>query len=97
MSPLYGTCSGCHGPDGGGSTVGPPLNSCHWLWSDGSFPGLTATIENGVAHPKQYQGWRRHWAALRFRRETWPRWPHTFGPSAMPESHDAYHDRTPIF
>ena len=24
--------------------------------SDGSLPGPTATIENGVAHPKQYQG-----------------------------------------
>jgi mono/diheme cytochrome c family protein len=51
-----GTCSGCHGSNAGGSTVGPPLNSGHWLWSDGSLPGLTATIENGVAHPKQYQG-----------------------------------------
>ncbi len=51
-----GTCSGCHGSNAGGSTVGPPLNSGHWLWSDGSLPGLTLTIENGVAHPKQYQG-----------------------------------------
>ena len=51
-----GTCSGCHGSDGGGSTVGPPLNSGHWLWSDGSLPALTSTIESGVAHPKQYQG-----------------------------------------
>ena len=51
-----GTCSGCHGSDGGGSTVGPALNSGHWLWGDGSLSALTATIENGVAHPKQYQG-----------------------------------------
>jgi mono/diheme cytochrome c family protein len=51
-----GTCSGCHGSDAGGSTVGPALNSGHWLWSDGSLSGLTATIENGVAQPKQYQG-----------------------------------------
>ena len=33
-----------------------PLNSGHWLWSDGSLPALTATIENGVPQPKQYQG-----------------------------------------
>ncbi len=26
-----GTCSGCHGSDGGGSIIGPPLNSGHWL------------------------------------------------------------------
>jgi glucose/arabinose dehydrogenase/mono/diheme cytochrome c family protein len=51
-----GTCSGCHGSDAGGSTVGPALNSGHWLWSQGSLAGLTATIENGVAQPKQYQG-----------------------------------------
>ena len=37
----------------------------------------------------------RHWAALRFRRGTWPRWRHMFGPSAMPESHEASHDPTP--
>jgi glucose/arabinose dehydrogenase len=51
-----GTCSGCHGSDAGGSTVGPALNSGHWLWSDGGLAGLTATIENGVVQPKQYQG-----------------------------------------
>jgi glucose/arabinose dehydrogenase len=51
-----GTCSGCHGSDGGGSTVGPALNSGHWLWSDGSLPALTSTIVSGVAHPKQYEG-----------------------------------------
>ena len=51
-----GTCSGCHGSDAGGSPQGPPLNRGHWLWSDGSLAGLTATIEKGVAQPKQYQG-----------------------------------------
>jgi mono/diheme cytochrome c family protein len=51
-----GTCSGCHGSDAGGSPQGPSLKSRHWLWSDGSLVGLTATIEKGVAQPKQYQG-----------------------------------------
>jgi hypothetical protein len=31
----------------------------------------------------------RRWAGLRFRRGTWRRWRHTFGPSAMRESHEA--------
>jgi glucose/arabinose dehydrogenase/mono/diheme cytochrome c family protein len=51
-----GTCSGCHGSDAGGSPQGPPLNSGHWLWSDGSLAGLSAIIERGVPNPKQYQG-----------------------------------------
>lgn len=51
-----GACSGCHGSNAGGSTVGPALDSGHWLWSDGGLSGLTATIESGVAHPEQYQG-----------------------------------------
>ncbi len=51
-----GACSGCHGSDGGGTPQGPPLTGGHWLWSDGSLPGIEATIEKGVPHPKQYQG-----------------------------------------
>jgi mono/diheme cytochrome c family protein len=86
-----GTCSGCHGSDAGGSTVGPALNSAHWLWSDGSLSGLTATIENGVAHPtSNIRASCRRWAGPRFRRGTWRRWRHTFGPSAMRESIDHY-------
>ena len=51
-----GACAGCHGSDGGGSTVGPPLNAGQWMWSDGSLSGLGAIIEKGVATPKRYQG-----------------------------------------
>ena len=51
-----GTCSGCHGADAGGSPQGPPLNTGHWIWSDGSLAALRETIEKGVPHPKQYQG-----------------------------------------
>jgi glucose/arabinose dehydrogenase len=51
-----GTCSGCHGMDAGGSPQGPPLNSGHWMWSDGSLAGIRATIEKGVPQPKQYEG-----------------------------------------
>jgi glucose/arabinose dehydrogenase/mono/diheme cytochrome c family protein len=51
-----GTCSGCHGSDAGGSPQGPPLNSGHWAWSDGTLAGIRETIAKGVPHPKQYQG-----------------------------------------
>ena len=51
-----GTCSGCHGSDAAGTPQGPPLNRDHWLWGDGSLAALSATIEQGVPHPKQYQG-----------------------------------------
>lgn len=51
-----GTCSGCHGADAAGTSVGPPLNAGHWIWGDGSLASLTQTIKEGVANPKQYSG-----------------------------------------
>lgn len=51
-----GTCGGCHGSDGRGSPVGADLTSGAWLWSDGSFDGISKTITQGVAHPKQVGG-----------------------------------------
>ena len=51
-----GACAGCHGSDAGGSPVGPPLNTGHWLWSDGSLGQSRTIIEEGVAKPKRYQG-----------------------------------------
>jgi glucose/arabinose dehydrogenase/cytochrome c5 len=49
------TCTGCHGADAKGSTLGPDLTANKWLWSDGSYTGITATITQGVAQPKQYR------------------------------------------
>jgi glucose/arabinose dehydrogenase/mono/diheme cytochrome c family protein len=48
-------CMGCHGASGQGTTLGPPLNGKKWLWSDGSFAGITKSINDGVAQPKQYR------------------------------------------
>lgn len=48
-------CTGCHGMSGQGSTLGPPLNGKKWLWSDGSFEGITKTINDGVSQPKNYR------------------------------------------
>jgi glucose/arabinose dehydrogenase/cytochrome c5 len=50
------TCAGCHGADGVGTPVGAALNTGSWLWSDGSLSGITKTIEEGVAEPKQHTG-----------------------------------------
>lgn len=48
-------CTACHGMKGAGSTLGPALNGKKWLWSDGSFAGITKTIMDGVAQPKNYR------------------------------------------
>ena len=48
-------CTGCHGENGKGSPLGPDLTGKNWLWSDGSFEGITKTIAEGVPHPKNYR------------------------------------------
>jgi len=50
-----GTCTGCHGENGTGTTLGSDLTKNKWLWSDGSWAGITKTITNGVAKPKHYR------------------------------------------
>jgi mono/diheme cytochrome c family protein len=49
------SCTGCHGADGKGSPLGPDLTSGKWLWSNGSYAGISATIAQGVPQPKQYR------------------------------------------
>jgi glucose/arabinose dehydrogenase len=49
------TCTGCHGTDGGGTALGPSLTAGKWAWSDGSLGGITKTIADGVAKPKNYR------------------------------------------
>jgi glucose/arabinose dehydrogenase/mono/diheme cytochrome c family protein len=49
------SCTGCHGPDGSGTPLGPNLTDKTWLWSDGSVKGIAATITAGVSQPKQYR------------------------------------------
>jgi glucose/arabinose dehydrogenase len=51
-----GTCTGCHGSDARGSSVGPTLIKSQWLWADGSPASLAHVIASGVAKPKQYGG-----------------------------------------
>jgi glucose/arabinose dehydrogenase/cytochrome c5 len=49
------TCTGCHGNDAKGSPLGPDLTANKWLWSNGSYAGIAATVAGGVAHPKNYR------------------------------------------
>ena len=49
------SCTGCHGMNGGGSTLGPPLTKAEWTWSDGSYAGIQNVINTGVVNPKKYR------------------------------------------
>jgi len=51
-----GTCAGCHGTDGKGTTTGSDLTSGKWLWGDGSVQAITQTIAEGVPQPKDHTG-----------------------------------------
>lgn len=51
-----GTCVGCHGSDGRGSSAGPGLTGPAWIWSDGSVPSLAKVIATGVATPRKSGG-----------------------------------------
>lgn len=48
-------CAGCHGANATGSPLGPSLSSGKWLWSDGSYAGISKTIREGVPNPKEYR------------------------------------------
>jgi glucose/arabinose dehydrogenase len=51
-----GTCAGCHGSDGGGTSFGANLKAAKYLWSDGSLAGIRKTIVDGVPTPKESDG-----------------------------------------
>jgi glucose/arabinose dehydrogenase/mono/diheme cytochrome c family protein len=49
------TCTGCHGANATGTTLGPNLTDTQWLWGDGSYAAIAKTIAAGVPQPKQYR------------------------------------------
>ncbi len=51
-----GTCSGCHGSNAKGSSVGPDLTSGKWVWGDGGPQSIAKTISAGVPQPKNFTG-----------------------------------------
>ncbi|HUJ32956.1 MAG TPA: c-type cytochrome [Candidatus Acidoferrum sp.] len=48
-------CTACHGDNGEGSQLGPPLKTKKWLWGDGSYAEITKIIATGVSQPKKYR------------------------------------------
>jgi glucose/arabinose dehydrogenase/mono/diheme cytochrome c family protein len=48
-------CTACHGDNGEGSTLGPPLTAEHWLWGDGTYASIRRIIVRGVSQPKRYR------------------------------------------
>lgn len=49
-----GTCAGCHGANGTGSSLAPILTSRNYLWGDGSYSSILGIIRQGVQKPKQH-------------------------------------------
>jgi glucose/arabinose dehydrogenase/mono/diheme cytochrome c family protein len=49
------SCTGCHGANGTGTTLGPDLTKKEWMWSDGSFAGILKVINAGVPQPKKFR------------------------------------------
>jgi glucose/arabinose dehydrogenase/mono/diheme cytochrome c family protein len=49
------SCTGCHGANGTGSTIGPDLTKKEWMWSDGSLAGILKVINEGVPQPKKFR------------------------------------------
>jgi glucose/arabinose dehydrogenase/mono/diheme cytochrome c family protein len=48
-------CAACHGANGSGTPLGSDLTKNKWLWSDGSWKGLSKIITDGVPVPKHYR------------------------------------------
>jgi glucose/arabinose dehydrogenase len=49
------SCTGCHGSGATGTPLGPDLTANRWLWSDGTWAAIAATIRVGVPHPRNYR------------------------------------------
>lgn len=49
-----GNCFTCHGPDGGGTALAPPLNDAQWLHINGDYAAIQQIVNNGVPTPKQF-------------------------------------------
>jgi mono/diheme cytochrome c family protein len=49
-----GTCWGCHGTKGKGTSSAPKLSDSEWLDTDGTLEGITSVIEKGVPTPKKF-------------------------------------------
>lgn len=48
-------CATCHGVDGVGTPLGPPMTDTEWLNIDGSYESIMEIVRTGVAQPKEFQ------------------------------------------
>ncbi len=46
-----GNCFSCHGRDGAGTAMAPPLHAHRWLKIDGSYAAIAGLVTGGVARP----------------------------------------------
>ncbi len=49
-----GNCATCHGEEGEGGIMGPPLVDREFRYIDGSYPSLIRIITEGIAEPVDY-------------------------------------------
>lgn len=47
-------CAACHGPQGGGTQIGPALNDAEWLHIQGALDEIVQLIRAGVPNPQQF-------------------------------------------
>jgi mono/diheme cytochrome c family protein len=48
-------CSSCHGVNGVGTPLGPPMTDTEWLNIDGSYESIMEIVRTGVPQPKEFQ------------------------------------------
>jgi mono/diheme cytochrome c family protein len=51
---LYAPCAVCHGPDAGGTQLGPSLRDEPFVQSAGGLEEVVQVIRNGVAEPEEF-------------------------------------------
>lgn len=49
-----GNCMTCHGEEGEGSSMGPPLVDREFVYIDGTYPSIIRIITEGIAEPVEY-------------------------------------------
>ena len=49
-----GNCFTCHGANGTGGPLAPPLNDSKWLNIDGSYASIQQLVKSGVPAPKEF-------------------------------------------
>lgn len=47
-------CFSCHGMDGVGTPLGPPMTDTEWLNIDGSYESIMEVVRTGVPQPQEF-------------------------------------------